>query len=42
VNLYKTPEPFLLLIKTSLSAWMFFIRAESEVGARSAQVLGGK
>ena len=34
---YKTPEPFLVLIKTVLSARMPFIRAESTVGARSAQ-----
>jgi len=37
VILYKTPEPFLLLIKTVFSARMPFIRAENTVGARSAQ-----
>jgi hypothetical protein len=34
----KTPEPFLVLIKTAFSARMFLIRAENAVGARSAQV----
>jgi hypothetical protein len=33
----KTPEPFLLLIKTAISARMLFIRAEIAVGARRAQ-----
>jgi hypothetical protein len=36
--LYKNPAPSLLLTETWISARMFFIRAEIQVGARSAQV----
>jgi hypothetical protein len=39
VILNKTPEPFPVLLEISFSARMPFIRAENEVGARSAQLL---
>jgi hypothetical protein len=38
VILYKTPESYLLLIKTAFPVRMPFIRAGNAVGARSAQV----